>query len=225
MSPSSSPRTALIAGSTGLVGRACLAALLRETAYGTIVAFVRTPVAFSHPKLQIEIVDLGTPGTFPEIRCDDVFCALGTTIARAGSREAFRAVDHDAVVAVAKAGLRGGATRMTLVSSVGADRARGNFYLRVKADTEAALSALPFRALHILRPGLLLGHRAETRPAESVAAAVAPALNLLLQGPLRRYRAIEAECVGRAMVSASLDDVEGRRVLHYDEITRAAARR
>jgi len=211
-------------GATGLVGGACLAQLLREPAYASVVALVRRPLTFSHRKLRVELVDVGDPSSLPRLPCDDVFCALGTTIARAGSQEAFRAVDHHAVVAVAEAGVRGGATQMTLVSSVGADRPGSNFYLRVKADTEAALAGMPFRALHILRPGLLLGHRDEARPAEAVARALAPALNLLLQGPLRRYRAIDADRVGRAMVGAALEGVEGRRVLHYDDLQRLSSR-
>lgn len=217
-------RTALVAGATGLVGRACLARLLDDARVERVVALVRQPRLAPHPKLRVEIVDLGAPPhTLPDVPCDDVYCALGTTLARAGSQDGFRAVDLHAVRAVAEIGLRGGATRMAAVSSVGADRPGRNFYLGVKADAEAMLAALPFERLHILRPGLLLGPRDDVRPAEALAQRAAPAFNLLLPGPLRRYRAIDAVEVGRAMVGAVLHGPPGRHVLHYDDIRRAAA--
>ena len=127
-------------------------------------------------------------------------CCLGTTIKAAGSREAFIAVDRELVLRLAKVAQAHGARQAILVSSVGASRQSANFYLRVKGEVEDALSGLGFERVDILRPGLLLGERRERRRGEAIAQALAPVGNLLLQGRLRRYRAIEAEDVATAIV-------------------------
>ncbi len=216
-------RTALIAGASGLVGRACLRRLLGEPVYTNVVALVRRPLDVSHPKLRTVLMDVERADPTLAVTADDAFCALGTTLARAGSKEAFRAVDYAGVLAVADLARQGGARQFVFVSSVGADPATGNFYLSVKGDTEAALGMRGFGALHVLRPGLLLGERQASRPAEAVFRSIAPALNLCLVGPLRRYRAIGADRVGVAMVASAIENGDGLRVLHYDEIMRLSA--
>jgi uncharacterized protein YbjT (DUF2867 family) len=219
------PRTALLAGATGLVGARCLARLLAHPAFGRVVVLARRPLEVAHPSLETLVVDFERPHTMRPVPVDDAFCALGTTIAKAGSQAAFRAVDYVAVLAVADLAVEGGARRFTLVSSVGADPSSGNFYLRTKGEIEAAVSGRPFGAVHLLRPGLLLGPRREPRPAEAAARAVMPWVNALLVGALRKYRAIEADTVAAAMIGASLEDgLQGTRVLEYDELVRLAAR-
>lgn len=218
----------MIAGATGLVGRACLARLLASPEYGRVIALVRRPLTIVAPTLQVEVVDFEHPERWRPIAADAVFCALGTTIAQAGSQAAFRAVDYSSVLAVADLAAQGGARDFVLVSSVGADASSSNFYLHVKGEAEAAIAKRPFRAVHVLRPSLLLGDREESRPAERLFGSVAPILNPLLMGPWRRYRAIAAADVGTAMIEASLEGTEGRRVLFYDTIValaRAADRR
>lgn len=189
-----------------------------------MTAVVRRPLPISHVRLTLVEGDVAQSAAFDRIPCDDLFCALGTTLARAGSREAFRRVDEGAVVAMAALARRGGGTRAALVSSVGADTPGRNFYLQVKADAERGVAALGFESLYILRPSLLLGVRADSRPAEAFGRAVAPFLNGVIRGPLRRYRAIEAAVVGRAMVGALHAPAPGRHVLEYDGICRAALR-
>ena len=132
-------------------------------------------------------------------------CALGTTIKQAGSQDAFRAVDHDAVLAFARAAVRAGCRTFVLVSSVGADRSARNFYLRVKGETEEAVAALGFARFVALRPSLMLGERGDRRPGEAVAQAVMPVIAPLLAGPLRRYRGISADAVAAAMIAAATD--------------------
>jgi uncharacterized protein YbjT (DUF2867 family) len=209
-----------MAGASGLVGAACLRRLLDSDHYGRVVALSRRPLAFSHDKLRTEIVDFARLDTLAPVPADDAFCALGTTMARAGSREAFRAVDYHAVLGFADFALRCGAGQFVFISSVGADRASPNFYLHVKGETEAALAERPFRALHVIRPGLLLGERAESRPAEALFRAVAPALNPLLIRGLRQYRAVSAARVGSAMVGAVFEQATGLRTLYFDDILR-----
>lgn len=218
-------RTALVAGATGLVGSRCLERLLAHSAFGRVVVLSRRPLALAHPRLEVLVADFDRPHTMRPVPVDAAFCALGTTIGKAGSQAAFRAVDYVAVLAVADLAVEGGATSFTLVSSVGADPASANFYLKTKGETEGAVCARPFGAVHLLRPGLLLGDRAESRPSEAVAQKVFPWMNPLLVGRLRKYRAIDADVVGAAMIGAALEEgVQGSRVLEYDEIVRLANR-
>jgi uncharacterized protein YbjT (DUF2867 family) len=215
--------TALIAGATGLVGRACLERLLDHASYGLVVAVVRRAPEVVHQKLRVVVADFDhlDETALPEV--DHAFCALGTTIARAGSQEAFRRVDRDAVVAFARLARAHGATQLALVSSVGADASSSNFYLRVKGEAERELAASGFDGLHVLRPGLLLGDRRESRPAEAVARALLPWLNPLLAGGLRRYRSVDAGTVAEAMIGAALEGTRGVRILEHDDIERLAA--
>jgi uncharacterized protein YbjT (DUF2867 family) len=154
----------------------------------------------------------------------DVFCATGTTIRKAGSQEEFQRIDYEMPLAAARAALEAGAQQFVLVSSVGADPGSKNFYLRTKGELERDLIQLKFRAIHILRPGLLLGHREEFRPGELLATRIAPLLNLTLYGPFKQYRSIAAEKVGKAMVGAARQQELGTFVYEYDGIVRLAAR-
>jgi len=175
-------------------------------------------------KLSERIVALERLEGEAAVPADHAFCALGTTIRTAGSQEAFRRVDLGMVATFAGFARRCGASTFVLVSSVGADPASRNFYLRVKGEAEQVVAGVGFSTLRILRPGLLLGDRAEHRAGEAFAQRAMPWFAPLFQGPLRRFRAIPAGLVGQAMVGAALDDRAGRSVLHFDEI-HAAARR
>ena len=157
MSPSS--RTALLAGATGLVGRALLARLLRRHASVDVLVRRAAPELGSDPRVRLHVVDFARlPTPFPAV--DDVFIALGTTIAVAGSQAAFRAVDFDAVVDTAKASRAAGATRLAIVSALGADARSRVFYNQVKGEMEQAVAALGFDSVAIARPSLLFGDRA-----------------------------------------------------------------
>ena len=158
--------------------------------------------------------ELETVTDLPHV--DDVFCCLGTTIKQAGSEAAFRQVDHDFVVGLANAGLRAGATQFLLVSAIGADPDSRVFYSRVKGETEAAIRGLPYQAVQIFRPSLLLGHRPEFRLGERIAMLAAPVLAPLLFSRLRRYRPIQAATVARAMVTIAHEAPRGPNVFEYD---------
>jgi len=211
---------ALIAGASGLVGGHLLQQLLAAPEYDGVVSVGRRRLPVEHPKLQQEIVDfaaLEKNGT--DLHCDDAFCCMGTTIRQAGSQEAFRAVDHTAVLAFAWAARRNGARRFFVVSSLGADSASRIFYSRVKGETEEALQVLGFETLGIFRPSLLLGRRERPRIGERIFAGLYWVLDPLMFGPLRKVRAIRAEVVARAMVRSSYGE-GARGVLIYpsDEI-------
>lgn len=214
-------RTALVVGGSGLVGGFCLQALLDDSAYGSVISVGRRELpGVNHPKLEQRILPLEN---FPSLQLpplQDVFCSLGTTIRKAGSQQAFREIDYELPLAVAKHALKCGAEQFVLVSSVGADSGSENFYLRTKGELEDGLQALPFWALHLLRPSLLLGRRAESRPLESAFIGLGSLLQFLCVGPLRPYRPISAMAVGRAMVGAALDEGRGCSVYEYDGIMR-----
>lgn len=217
--PSAASASALLLGATGLVGGHVLDLLLDDPAYGRVVVLGRRPVAREHPKLEQHVADLGRPEEHADLfRVDDVFCCLGTTIRAAGSQAAFRRVDHDYVVNAARVAAAAGARRYLLVTAAGAGRGSRFFYSRVKGDAEAGVRAQPFEGVVILRPSLILGPRAERRPSEALAQRVAPALAPLLVGPLRRYRAVEAHAVARAMVRLAKERPRGARVVESEEI-------
>ncbi len=218
-------RRVLLAGATGLVGARVLDRLLAEPRVARVIVVARRALDRSDPKLATVVCDFERlDEALAGVEAEVVLCCLGTTMAKAGSREAFRRVDRDYVVALARAGRAAGAARLVMVSSVGADAAARNFYLRVKGEAEAAVAALDFRALDILQPGLLLGPRAERRAGERLGARLAPLFNPLLIGGLGRYRAVPAETVARAMVALALAEGAGlTRHTNADILRRAAA--
>jgi len=216
-------RAALLLGASGLVGGFCLRALLEDPAYGRVTLLGRRELTVpAHPKLTQKAVSFANLSAADFADTDDFFCALGTTIRKAGSQDAFRRIDFEYPLAAAKQALNAGAKQCILVSSVGADARSKNFYLRTKGELEQAVGALGFQAVHIFRPSLLLGKREEFRIGERVASVIAPALNLALLGGLRRYRAISAATVGQAMVTAASRDGQGIKIYEYDQIVQLA---
>lgn len=202
-------RKALIVGATGLVGKSALDALLAADIFDAVVALQRRPSGRTHAKLGEVIVDFDALTREDESSEEiaqafagitDVFACLGTTIKAAGSQERFRKVDHDYTLAVARRARAAGATRLALVSSVGADASARTFYTRVKGETENALAALGWERFVIARPSLLLGERAEARTGEAIATAVMPLFTWALAGGLAKYKPIEGRAVGRAIV-------------------------
>lgn len=207
---------ALLVGATGMVGGAVIANA--DALRLTILARRETAGLLSQHKLLVappeqwgEIIAAERPAIF--ISC------LGTTIREAGSQAAFRAVDHDLVLAAARAAKEGGARQAIVVSSVGASVKAGNFYLRTKGETEDGLRALGFERLDILRPGLLTGERqGPARVGEGIAMLAAPLTNALLHGSLRRYRSIPGETVARAIVALAGRSDSGVHIHENDAI-------
>ena len=213
-------KTALIAGASGLVGRRLLDELLAADEYDRVVSVGRRKLPLEHSKLRQELVDFAAlEGAGVDLACDDAFCCLGTTIRQAGSPEKFRAVDHVAVLALAWAVHRRGATRFFVVTAMGADARSRVFYNRVKGETEEALQVLDFQTLAIFRPSLLLGDRPKLRLGERIGAVLMWLADPLMLGPLRKYRAIRADVVARAMLRCSYGEgARGLLVYPSDEI-------
>jgi uncharacterized protein YbjT (DUF2867 family) len=205
-----------LAGATGLVGRAILEGLLADESVTAVHALGRREPGTIHPKLTPHVVDFAALPPLPPL--DEVYLALGTTIKTAGSQDAFRAVDFDANLAVARAALAAGARRASLVSAMGADAKSRIFYNRVKGETEEALAGLPFDGLVIARPSLLVGDREALgqpgRTAERMATAVSKLLVPLIPA---NYRPIAAADVARALL-ARVPTARGRVVLLSGEM-------
>lgn len=218
-----SSRTAVVLGASGLVGGFCLRALVDDADYTRVLTFGRRELPpLTRAKVTQRVADLGSLSAEGFCGAQDVFSALGTTIRKAGSQEAFRKIDFELPLRAAEESLKAGAEQFVVVSSVGADPNSKNFYLRTKGELEAALAKLPFRAVHILRPSLLIGKRLEFRLGESIATTIAPAVDLLALGPLRRYHSMRAEIAGKAMVAAAKRGTSGTSVYEYDEIIKLA---
>ncbi|MBD2766579.1 NAD-dependent epimerase/dehydratase family protein [Hymenobacter sp. BT664] len=207
------PKTALLAGASGLIGSHLLPQLLASERYAKVIVVGRRPVPLLHPKLTQVVTELDR---LEDVRlrliADDVFCCLGTTMRQAGSREAFYRVDFLYVVALAALTASNFAAQFLVVSSLGADAESRVYYSRVKGEMEAAVRSLPFRAIHIFRPSLLLGQRAQLRLGERVAAVALRVLRPLMRGPLRQYRAVDAATVAAAMLRAAEEEGAGAHV-------------
>lgn len=210
----------LLAGGTGLVGGLLTERLARRDDV-VLDSLVRSPRRAGERVVDFEalVADAASTGGDP---VDAGICCLGTTIRKAGSQAAFRRVDRDYIVATAKAARRRGADHFILVSSVGAGG--GGFYLRVKGETEAAVGALGFTRVDLIRPGLLLGPRTERRPAERVAQTLAPLLNPLLVGSLSRYASLDARIVAAAIERLVTERAPGTHIHHAAELRALAGR-
>jgi uncharacterized protein YbjT (DUF2867 family) len=211
---STTPKIALVAGATGLVGGLLVNTLLDAPDYARVYALTRRPLGKEHPKLANRVVSFQRMGEqLKTLTAHDAYCCIGTTIAQAGSEQAFREVDIDAVLLFAQAARAAQVKRFVVVSSVGADPRSKKFYLRAKGEMEDALIAVGFPAVDILQPSLLLGPRKQMRPIELAGSIFAPIVNPLLTGAREAYRAIPAEVVARAMLGAARRG--GRGVFRY----------
>jgi len=193
-----------------MVGGLLVQTLLQAPDYSRVFALTRRPLGREHPKLANRIVIFERMAEqLKGLAAQDAFCCIGTTIAEAGSQEAFREVDVDAVLLFAQAARAAGATRFVVLSSVGASPTSKKFYLRTKAEMEDAVSMVGFPSVDILQPSLLLGARRQSRPLESLGGILAPVINPLLTGSREAYRAIPAEVVARAMLGAARRGARG----------------
>lgn len=212
MPPMPAPRTALLAGATGLVGRELLQGLLRDPEVEAVHVLARRDPAIVHPRLTLHLTDFASPlPALPAL--DEVYLALGTTIRVAGSQAAFRAVDYEANLAVAQAARAAGAKRLGLVSAMGADAHSRLFYNRVKGELEDALTPLGFDGIAIARPSFLAGNRESlgqpVRGGETLAVNVSRWLRPVIPA---NFRSVAAADVAAALLRA-VPTARGRVVL------------
>ncbi|MEZ4904400.1 MAG: NAD(P)H-binding protein [Spirosomataceae bacterium] len=205
-------RTALVIGATGLVGGQVLTHLLNSEKYSQVKVLLRNPLEIVHQKLESVIFDFDHPDA-SLIKADDIFCCLGTTMKKAGSKDAFYRVDYTYPLEMAQIALANGAKRFAIVTAMGADTQSMFYYNRVKGELELSLRQLSYETLLIFRPSLLLGNRKESRLGEQIGEWFS-----LLFRPIipAKYRAIEAEKVAKAMVSITSSNVKGTIVYESD---------
>ncbi len=217
------PKTALLFGSTGMIGGYLLRELLDDPNYDMVCAFVRRPMTLQHPKLQTVITDFDALDAVRDrIKGDVLFCCLGTTTKNTPSKEGRRKVDYEIPVHLSVLAQANQVACMMVVSAVGASAGSSNFYLRNKGEMEEAVGKRKVEQIVFLRPSFLLGDRQEFRAGEGVFGTIFRWLSPLLVGGWSKYRSIHGLTVARAMKIVA-GQTKGISVIHYNEIKRIVA--
>jgi len=206
-------RTALVAGSTGLIGGQLLTLLLEDTYYSKVIALSRKPLTLTHPKLQNILLEVGELNQHADLKADDVFCCLGTTIKQAKTKEAFRKVDFDYPLELAKIIKANGGKQFLLVSALGSNKNSSIFYNRVKGEVEEVIAKVGYDSFHIFKPSLLVGPRKEQRAGEDAAKIFYKIFGFLIP---KKYKEIESIKVARAMLAEAKRNLPGIFVYESD---------
>ena len=205
-------KTALVLGATGLIGDLLTHRLVDSPFYEKVKVLVRKSLSWQHPRLQEVLFDFEHPNGLLT-QANDVFCCLGTTIKKAGSKEAFRKVDYQYPMDIAQLSLANGAQQFAIVTAMGADADSSVFYNRVKGDVERDLASLNYPTLLIFRPSLLFGNRAENRLGERIASGAMRLFNPLIPA---KYKGVEASKVANAMLTTTQQGLIGKHVFESD---------
>jgi uncharacterized protein YbjT (DUF2867 family) len=212
-------KTALLLGGSGLTGGHCLDYLLNDAYYYQVAALVRRPLSVEHPKLIQHQVDFHQlDDCLAGIQINDVFCCLGTTIKKAGSKKAFYEVDFVYPAEIAKLSLANGAEQFMLISALGANPGSAIFYNRVKGEVEEEIARYGFKGFYIFRPSLLLGKRRESRPAEKFGEKLFHWFSFVFKGVLQKYKPVESRAVAFAMVTIAKEQPLGKRIIESRRI-------
>ena len=208
-------KTALIAGSSGLVGSQLLSDLLADQSIERVIILVRNPLDIRNNRLQQVVTDFERLDTIAEWfkGVDAVFCCLGTTIKKAKSKEAFKKVDYEFPLALATLSEQNNVNHFLCITAMGADVASGIFYNKVKGEVERDISKKKIPCITFFRPSLLIGNRKESRPGERIGIFIARILGFLFIGPLKNYKGIRIEKVAKAMHAEAQDPQPGLRIV------------
>lgn len=197
-------RSAIVVGATGLTGSSLIEQLCENDEYVSVIVIARRELQYKHPKLEVKIRNFDTLEEKDIEFAHELYCCLGTTIKKAGAREAFEKVDFEYPLAIASLAKKQGIPHMLVITAMGANEQSRFYYNRVKGKLENALIELGLQRLSIIRPSLLVGPREEFRLGEKVGEKLLKLANPLLIGPLKRSRAIEASQVAKAMIVIAL---------------------
>ena len=204
----------LVVGSTGLIGKKLIFELAKKNS--EVIAITRRSIS-NLPEniklLEINFDDFLKNGSLPS--CDHIYICLGTTIKKAGSQNEFKKVDFDYCVSFARKAREAGATKISLVSSVGAKTYSKNFYLKTKGEVEVEIKKIDFQIINIFCPSLLLGRRDESRFLEKIGQNLSSFINLFLIGSFRKYRSIKSSNV--AYCIANCEQSDGVRYFYFDD--------
>jgi uncharacterized protein YbjT (DUF2867 family) len=215
-------KTALLLGATGLVGSECLKRLVTDDYYSRIIVLTRRALAdaVGSTKIESHVIDFNRISDYRDLlKASHVFCTLGSTIRKAGSKEQFYKVDFTYVHDIAGLCAEQGTEHFLVVSAMGADARSRIFYSRVKGELEEALQRLPFRGLSVFRPSLILGDRKEYRLKEEISKRVMSVFAFAIPG---KYKPVEAADIAKAMLKTAHAGPAGLRIYESDEIRRMA---
>ncbi|WP_454192673.1 oxidoreductase [Paenibacillus sp. Marseille-Q7038] len=218
-------RKAIVIGATGMVGQQLVTQLLEQKPYTEVVTLVREPREFTHPKLKQVVVNWDELEKYESAfhQADDLFCCLGTTIKKAGSQAAFRKVDLEYPITVAKIAERHGIKQFIGISSMGANAKSRVFYSRTKGQFEEEMKKTGIPSVHFVRPSLLIGDRKENRTGEKIGEVLLGWLDPLLKlGKGQNYRAIPGSLVAAAMIRIALREQTGIHVYSNQKIREIA---
>ena len=216
-------KTAVIIGSTGLIGSQLVNLLLESSQYEKVIVFVKRDSGISNPKFIQHIIDFDNPTTYKDlVTGDDFFCTIGTTIKTAGSKQAFRKVDFEYPTLFAEMALKNNVKQFLIISSLGATESTGNFYLKTKGEAENFLSIMNFKSVSILRPSLLLGERKEFRLGEKIASFLMKLFGFVFIGNLKKYKPIESKNVAKALFEIAQRNNKGFTIYESDAIQKMA---
>ena len=212
-------KTALIIGSTGLIGSQLVNLLLESSRYERVIAFVKRDSQINHPKFVQHIINFDDSTTYQDlVKGDDFFCTIGTTIKTAGSKEAFRKVDFEYPTQFAEIALKNKVKQFLLISSLGATESTENFYLKTKGEAENFLKKMNFESVAVLRPSLLLGERKEFRLGEKIGGFFTKIFGFLFVGNLKKYKPIESKTVASALFEIAQKNNKGFSIYESDAI-------
>lgn len=215
--------TAIVAGSTGMIGKELIQQLCTNPAFSRIIALVRRPGNFNHPAVEELVVDYDKLEDYAgQLKGDIVFSCIGTTKQQTPDQKDYFIIDHDYPVRLAQITQQHGARQFHIISSIGANARSSVFYVRMKGETEHDIAAVPFETVHIYRPSFLDGERKEQRWLEKAGLGLFAVLKPLLVGRLRKYRSITGQSVATAMIAQALKPLTGTHIYESDEIQRLA---
>jgi uncharacterized protein YbjT (DUF2867 family) len=225
-------KTALIVGASGLVGEQLLSLLLRSAHYHKVIALVRQPLALEHDKLQQYLINFENleeqlnshfdshfsvvgDKNAEQLKVDHIYCTLGTTIKKAGSKQAFYQVDHDYPLTLANYFHQQGASLFAVVSAIGANKNAKVFYNQVKGKLEANLTDIGYQHLAVFRPSMLVGDRKEYRLAEHLGTIFMKAFAAIIP---KKYQVIEVKKVANAMIAFADEPQQGVYIIQSDQL-------
>ena len=212
-------KTALVIGSTGLIGSHLLNILLESNEYSKVIAFTKRDLGIKNSKLVQHIIDFDQPETYSQLIVgDDFFCTIGTTIKKAGSQKEFRKVDFEYPKQFASFALQNNVTQFLIISSLGANASSSNFYLKTKGEIQEYLKATDFETVAVLQPSLLLGDRTEFRLAEKVGGFFMKVISFVFFGNLKKYKPIEGKTVAKALFTIAQRSNVGFKIYESDMI-------